>query len=145
MAAMRAREPMFLDDEAPVRTPLITVHAGESILVRVGAVDRQSGVGEIVTYCRSCENHDLKTIGRWSPELIARQTGSNYYPVRITVPDCSPTVIWEVYRIVLSDRGGNRRSYNSGRDFDRILFQVLEKPGVDSTPPRLLGIQLNQA
>ena len=145
MAAMRAREPMYLDDEAPVREPLITVYAGESILIRVGAVDRQSGVGEIITYCRSCENLELTSVARWLPGTSSRQAGGNYYPVKVSIPGCSPTVVWELHRIVLCDREGNRRSCEAGRDFDRVLFQVLERPGGDSTPPRLLGVQLSQS
>ena len=95
----------------------------------MGAVDRQSGVGEIVTHCRSCENHDLTITGRWTP-------GDAVDP---------RTVNWELYRIVLCDREGNRRSYEAGRDFEGVLIQVKEKPGKDSTPPRLLGVQVSQA
>ena len=145
MTAMRAHDPRFMEEVAPIRPPLITVHAGDSILVRVGAVDRQSGVGEIITHCRSCENHELTITGRWTPgDAVERRTG-NYYPVRVTLPDSSPSVIWELYRIVLCDCEGNRRSYEAGRDFEGVLIQVKEKPGKDSTPPRLLGVQVSQA
>ena len=30
----------------------------------------------------------------------------NYYPVLLTIPENSPTVIWELHRIVLCDREG---------------------------------------
>jgi hypothetical protein len=144
MAAMRAREPSLIEDEPPVRQPMISVRAGQSLLVRVGAVDRVSGVGEIVTHCRSCENHELETVGRWSPGASQPGTG-NYYPVLLTIPANSPTVVWELHRIVLCDRQGNRRAYEAGVDFEEILLQVIEQPGVDSTPPRLLGVRVSEA
>jgi len=114
----------------------------------VGAVDPRSGIGEIIARCRSCENPELSTTGRWT--LGGRGNGSsavsgNYYPVLLTIPENSPTVIWEVHRIVLCDREGNRRAYEAGSAFEGILVQVIEKPGVDSTPPRLLGVRVSEA
>jgi len=145
MAAMRARGPSLIEEEPPVRQPAITVQAGQSFIVRVGAIDRKSGIGEIVTHCRSCENHDLATTGRWSPEAESPPVSGNYYPVLLTVPANSPTVIWELHRIVLCDREGNRRTYEAGTEFEGILVQVVEKAGVDSTPPRLLGVRVSEA
>ena len=145
MAAMRARGPSVIEEEPPVRQPMLTVQAGQSILVRVGAVDRNSGIGEIVTHCRSCENHELATTGRWLPGDAPSSVSGNYYPVLLTIPENSPTVIWEVHRIVLCDREGNRRAYEAGAEFEHILVQVLEKPGVDCAPPRLLGVRVSEA
>lgn len=148
MAAMRVREPELIDEPPLVRQPAITVQAGQSILVRVGAIDRRSGIGEIVTCCRSCENPELTATGTWrsgdgggaSPAV-----SGNYYPILLTIPENSPTVMWEVHRIVLCDRKGNRRAYEAGSAFEGILVQVVEKPGVDSTPPRLLGVRVSEA
>lgn len=145
MSAMRAREPGLIEDEPLIRQPLITVQAGQSILVRVGAVDRKSGIGEIITHCRSCENHELATTGCWSPDAGSPPATGNYYPVLLAIPENSPTVIWELHRIVLCDREGNRRAYEAGAEFEGILLQVMEKPGVDSTPPRLLGVRVSEA
>jgi len=145
MAAMRARGPSLIEEESPVRQPMITVQAGQSFIVRVGAIDRKSGIGEIITHCRSCENHDLATAGRWSPGSGSPPGSGHYYPVLLTIPGNSPTVIWELHRIVLCDREGNRRTYEAGAEFEGILVQVIENPGVDSTPPRLLGVRVSEA
>jgi len=122
--------------------PLLTVRAGETLVVRIGAVDRQSGVAEVVARCRARDNRDLTTCGRWIAETGRRPPADHYYPVVVTVPDRSPTVIWEVHQIMLCDHDGNRRSYVAGKDFAPMLFQVREREGVDCTPPRLLGVQL---
>ena len=45
--------------------PLLTVRAGETLVVRIGAVDRQSGVAEVVARCRARDNRDLTSCGRW--------------------------------------------------------------------------------
>src|SRR5437867_412197 len=48
MTTMRAREPhRFLREEVPTRVPLVTVRAGESFMIRIGAIDRQSGGVEV--------------------------------------------------------------------------------------------------
>src|SRR2546426_10568181 len=70
---------------------------------------------------------------------------ANYYPIRITIPSHSPTVVWELARILLRDGQGNSRSYYAGRDFDEFHFQVQGIEGIDSTPPRLLGIRMDRA
>ena len=143
MTAMRAHEPQRIPDEdvAPLTTPLLTLRAGESLLVRVAAVDRQSGVAEIVARCRSKENHDLTSVGRWVAPQAGTTPADHYYPVEVAIPPNSPSVIWELHQIVLCDAGGNRRTYHAGRDFQEMCFRVLERGAADCTPPRLLGVQ----
>lgn len=144
MSAMRARDTRFFEEEPPLREPRITVRAGESIVVKVGAVDRQSGVVEIIARCRSCENHDLVSIGRWSL-TPGQHRGDNYYPVVVPIPAQSPTVIWELHRITLRDGRGNCQSYESRKDFEEMLFNVRQDSEVDCTPPRLLGVRFGRA
>ena len=141
MSAMRAPNPESLDHVEPIETPRVTVRAGGALRVRVGAVDRQSGVVEIVADCRSRENPDLSSTGRWIAGRERRAPGDNYYPVIVPIPPCSPTVVWELHRITLCDGGGNRKSYEAGKDFEGMLFQVLAQPDADCTPPRLLGVR----
>ena len=144
MPAIRARHPEpLLPEESLPAGPLITVRAGEDLVVRVGAVDRQTGIAGIIARCRSCENHALASSGRWTGGTASR--GDHYYPVVIPIPHHSPTVVWELYEITLWDGEGNRRSFEAGRDFDPMLFRVLERSGVDCTPPRLLGVRFGQA
>jgi hypothetical protein len=141
MPAMRAPHPESLPpEEAPSATPFLTVRAGEDLVVRVGAVDRQTGVAGIIARCRSCENHALESSGRWSGGVGPR--GDHYYPVAVPIPVHSPTVLWELYEITLWDGEGNKRLFEAGRDFDPMLFRVLGRSGVDCTPPRLLGVRL---
>lgn len=143
MSTMRAHDhESEIDHEIPITAPLLTVRAGETIVVRIGAVDRQSGVAEVIARCRARDNRDLTSCGRWIASAGGRHPADHYYPVPVTVPDHSPTVIWEVHQILLSDHEGNRRAYVAGKDFERIHFQVLERDGVDCTPPRLLGVQI---
>ncbi|HZM69700.1 MAG TPA: hypothetical protein VFB95_04940 [Candidatus Cryosericum sp.] len=143
MSAMRAREhESDVDRDIAITVPLLTLRAGETLVVRIGAVDRQSGVAEVVARCRARDNRDLTTCGRWIAGGGERAPADHYYRVAVTVPERSPTVIWEVHQILLCDHDGNRRSYVAGKDFAPLLFQVLEREGVDCTPPRLLGIQL---
>ena len=67
MSTMRAREPRRMtEEEIPFRAALLTVRAGDSFVVRVGAQDRQSGVAEIIVRCRARDHHDLATHGRWA-------------------------------------------------------------------------------
>jgi hypothetical protein len=144
MPAIRVRHPEpLLPEESLPAGPLITVRAGEDLVVRVGAVDRQTGIAGIIARCRSCENHELASSGRWSGGGGPR--GDNYYPVVIPIPRHSPTVVWELQEITLWDGEGNRRSYEAGRDFDPMLFRVLGRNGVDCTPPRLLGVSFGRA
>ena len=138
MARKAQQTELFSIDEG-----LVTVRAGEAIVLNIGALDRQSGVVEILALCRSRENRDLVARGRWSPADPAPQ--DNYYPIRITIPSHSPTVVWELVRILLRDGQGNSRSYHAGRDFDEFHFQVQGIEGIDSTPPRLLGIRMDRA
>lgn len=127
-------------EAVPLDEGLGTVPAGEEIVLSIGALDRQSGVAEIQAFCRSQENQELTACGRWGPDDPAPQ--GHYYPVRIAIPDNSPTVVWELVRVLLKDGRGNGRSYYAGMDFDEFLFQVKGADGVDSTPPRLLGIRM---
>lgn len=79
--------------------------------------------------------------GEWKsgdPEPV-----DHYYQVRVAIPATSPTVVWELERIQLQDVQGNRRTYSAGRDYDEFLFQVEGNEGVDSTPPRLLGVRVD--
>jgi hypothetical protein len=146
MATMRAREPQrFLQGGFPARVPLVTVRAGENLTMRIGALDRQSGVVEVVARCRSRENHDLSSVGRWTAERYAPPPADHYYPVVVPIPAHSPSVTWEVHQILLCDGEGNRRTYHAGRDFEEMLFCVQGREGVDCTPPRLLGIQFGRA
>jgi hypothetical protein len=120
---------------------LLRVRAGEAIVLSIGALDRQTGIAEIRAVCRSRENHDLVATGAW-------KTGEStpvehYYSIRIPIPAFSPTVVWELKSILLQDGQGNRRTYTAGRDYDEFLFQVEGLEGVDSTPPRLLGIRVD--
>ncbi len=146
MASTRAHEAQrFLPEETPILEPLISLHAGENLLVRVSAVDRKSGIVEIVASCRSRENHELGSSGTWSPSCAKPQVGDSYYPVTVPIPRRSPTVIWELYAISLCDAEGNRRTYHAGIDFEEMLFQVERMEGVDSAPPRLLGVRFGRA
>ncbi len=146
MAATRAHEAQrFLDEEPPLNEPLVTVRAGDDLLLRVGAIDRNSGLSEIVVSCRSRENHELCSNGVWTARSGKPHPGENYYPVRIPIPRRSPTVIWELHAITLCDAEGNRRTYRVGVDFEEMLFRVEGVDGVDSTPPRLLGVQFGRA
>ena len=111
------------------------------MVLNIGALDRQSGVAEIRALCRSRENRDLTAVGQWESGGTAPQ--DNYYPVRILIPENSPTVVWEISRILLKDGKGNCRTFNAGRDFDEFFFQVQGVEGIDSTPPRLLGIRVD--
>jgi hypothetical protein len=145
MSTVRARHPeQVLPPEPLLVEPLMTVNAGESVVIRVGALDRQSGVSEIIVQCQSRENQDLRSSGRWSLR-IATQPADNYYPVVVHIPSHSPTVMWELHQVTLSDGGGNCRTYVAGKDFDEILFQVQGRSGVDCTPPRLLGLKIGRA
>ncbi len=147
MAAMRARESQrFLEEERfPPSKPLITVRAGESLVVRVCAVDRQSGIAEIVARCRSRENHDLVGAGRWTAGSPAPPPSDHYYPVAVAIPAHSPGVVWELHQIILRDGEGNQQTYRAGRDFEEMLFRVQGRRDVDSTPPRLLGLKFDRA
>ena len=120
---------------------LLSVRAGENIVLNIGALDRQTGVAEIRALCRSRENRDLAAAGRW--ELGGPDPQDNYYPVPVRIPEHSPTVVWELCRILLRDGQGNCRTYVAGRDFDEFFFQVQGTEGIDSTPPRLLGIRVD--
>lgn len=145
MSTVRASQPeQVLPPEPLLAEPLITVRAGDTVVIRIGAVDRQSGVAEILVQCRSRENTDLRTGGRWCSR-VAAQPADNYYPVAVPIPANSPTAMWELHQVTLSDGEGNCRSYLSGRDFDEILFQVQGRSGVDITPPRLLGMKIGRA
>jgi hypothetical protein len=127
----------------PIEEGLVTVRAGEAIVLSIGALDRQTGVAEIRALCRSRENRDLTAVGSWTggpPEPL-----EHYYPIRVAIPDSSPTAIWELARILLRDGQGNCRTYVAGRDYDEFLFQVQGVDGIDSTPPRLLGIRVENS
>ena len=122
---------------------LLRVRAGESLLLSIGALDRQSGIAEIQAICRSRENHDLVAVGAWKSGDA--MPVDHYYSIRIPIPSSSPTVVWELATILLEDGRGNRRTYAVGHDYDEFLFQVEGLEGVDSTPPRLLGIRVDSA
>lgn len=122
---------------------LLSVRAGETIVLNIGALDRQSGVAEIRALCRSRENRDLTAFGSW--ERGGPEPHDHYYPVPVAIPEHSPTVVWELCRILLRDGQGNCRTYSAGRDFDEFFFQVQGSDGIDSTPPRLLGIRVDPA
>lgn len=146
MTTMRAREShRFLREEFPTSVPLVTVRAGESFMIRIGAIDRQSGVVEVAARCRSRENHDLWSVGRWAAERNAPPPADHYYAVAVPIPAHSPSVVWELHQIQLCDGEGNRRTYLSGRDFQDMLFRVEGREGIDCTPPRLLGVQFGRA
>ncbi len=146
MAATRAHEAQrFLREDLPTSEPFLTVRAGEDLQLRVGAVDRKSGLAEVVASCRSRENHDLCSSGKWSSQCAKLPPGDNYYPVVVPIPKRSPTVIWELHSIALCDKEGNRRIYHAGIDFEEMLFRVEGMEGVDCTPPRLLGIRFGRA
>jgi hypothetical protein len=143
MTLMRARDPIrTVRGGAAAVTPSLTVRAGGRIVVRVGAVDRQSGLGEIVARCRARDNRDLASTGCFSVDPRRRPPADNYYPVVVSIPERSATGLWEVHRITVVDRDGNRRSYTAGKDFAPIVFEVVARDGVDCTPPRLLGVQV---
>src|SRR5216684_4524681 len=90
MTAMRAREQQgFLDEEFPLSVPLVTVRAGESLVLRIGAIDRQSGLSEIIARCRSRDNHDLASAGRWIAGGASPPPSDHYYPVLISIPSHS--------------------------------------------------------
>jgi hypothetical protein len=143
MPSMRARdhERAFRRD-VPLVAPLLTVRAGETVTVRVSAIDRQSGVAEVVARCRAQDNRDLTCAGQWIAGSRRRAPDDHYFSVSVAIPERSPTVVWEVHQILLCDHDGNRRTYVAGKDFAPMLFQVLGRDGLDSTPPRLLGVQL---
>ncbi|OLC53582.1 MAG: hypothetical protein AUH92_05645 [Acidobacteria bacterium 13_1_40CM_4_69_4] len=146
MSTLRARRhDRFLPSESFPSEVLLTVRAGQNLVLRVAAVDRQSGIAEIIARCRSRENFEMNSLGRWSPRMSAPPERENYYPIVIPIPSASPTVVWELHQITLRDREGNSRSYVPGRDFDEMLFKVLGRDGIDSTPPRLLGIKIGTA
>ncbi len=146
MTAMRAREQQgFLEEEFPLSVPLVTVSAGESLVLRIGAVDRQSGLSEIIARCRSRDNHDLASAGRWIAGGASPPPSDHYYPILISIPLHSPGVVWELHQIILCDGEGNRHTYRAGRDFEEMLFRVQARPGVDCTPPRLLGVKFDRA
>jgi hypothetical protein len=146
MAATRAHEAQrFLREDPSISEPFITVRAGEDLLLRVGAVDRKSGLAEIIAWCRSRENYDLCSTGTWSLRCAKPQPGDHYYPIVVPIPKRSPTVIWELHAIALCDMEGNQRTYHAGIDFEEMLFQVEGMEGVDCTPPRLLGIRFGRA
>lgn len=143
---MRASRPEpSVPDEPPVSELLITVRAGDRLLVKVGAQDRQSGVAEIIARCRARDNPDLASSGHWNPRMAAPHPADNYYPVVIPIPASSPTVVWELHQITLRDGEGNSRTYHAGTDFEEMLFRVQGRSGIDRTPPRLLGIRLGHA
>jgi len=146
MAAMRARESQrFTDERFLSSDPRITLRAGDSLVLRVGALDRQSGVAEIVARCRSRENHDLTSFGRWNAVGSHPAPSDHYYPVVVAIPAHSPTVVWELHQIVLRDSKGNQHTYRAGRDFEEMLFRVEGRDGIDCTPPRLLGVKFERA
>ena len=122
---------------------LLSVRAGATIVLNIGALDRQTGVAEIRALCRSRENRDLTAFGSW--ERGGPEPHDHYYRVPVTIPEHSPTVVWELCRILLRDGQGNCRTYSAGRDFDEFFFQVQGTDGIDSTPPRLLGIRVDPA
>ena len=143
MSAMRARDhERVFRREVSLAAPLLTVRAGETVIVRIGAIDRQSGVAEVVARCRARDNRELTSAGHWSAGSRRRPPEDHYYAVPLTIPERSLTVVWEVHQIILCDHDGNRRAYAAGKDFAPMLFQVLEHEGLDCTPPRLLGVQL---
>ena len=127
----------------PLEEGLLRVRAGEAIVLSIGALDRQSGVAEIRALCRSRENHDLTAVGIW--KLGQTPPVDHYFPVPVPIPVSSPTVVWELEEILLLDGQGNRRTYAAGKDFDEFVFQVEGVEGVDSTPPKLLGIRVDPA
>ena len=161
MASNREREIHRIFDEPALQAErsiraesLISVCAGESFIIRVGAIDRQSGVAEIVVRCRSVENHDLRSIGRWTADRPASNGaaangaaahGDHYYPVAILIPAHSPSVVWELHQIALRDAQGNCRTHHAGRDFEAMRFQVEGREGTDCAPPRLLGVKFGPA
>ncbi len=146
MSAMRARRhDRFLAPDSAENEPLLTVRAGESLVLRVVAVDRQSGVAEIIARCRSREDPQLESVGRWSPRMSSGPAGDHYVPVAVPIPIRSPTVVWELHQITLCDGKGNSRTHTPGRDFDVMLFRVQGREDVDGTPPRLLGIKIGTA
>ncbi len=146
MAVRRAHEAeQLLNEEPPLAEPLVNVSAGESLLVRVAAVDHKSGVAEIVASCRSRENHELCSSGTWSPRCGRPRRGENYYSIVIPIPRRSPTAVWEMHAIILCDAEGNRRTCHAGIDFEEMLFRVEGVEGIDCTPPRLLGVRFGRA
>lgn len=146
MSTMRARRhDRFLAPDSAENEPLLTVRAGETLVLRVAAVDRQSGVAEIIARCRSREDPRLESMGRWSRRMSSGPAVDRYFPVVVPIPLGSPTVVWELHQITLCDGKGNSRTYTTGRDFDVMLFRVQEREDVDRTPPRLLGIKIGTA
>lgn len=125
--------------------PLLIVRAGQSLDLRIGAVDRQSGVAEIVARCRSRQNPERASVGRWSPRMPAGPPGTHYYPVSVPIPAHTPTDVWELHQVTLTDGEGNVKNYVPGRDFEEMLFHVQGRDDVDHTPPRLLGIRFGAA
>jgi hypothetical protein len=143
MTLMRVREPVrALRGEAAEALASRCVRAGGTIVMRIGAVDRQSGVGEIIARCRARDNRDLCSAGRLAPDPRRKPPADNYYAVEVPIPERAGTGDWELHQITLVDRDGNRRSYTAAKDFAPVLFRVLGREGLDSTPPRLLGVQV---
>ncbi|HEU4400614.1 MAG TPA: hypothetical protein VFT43_00780 [Candidatus Polarisedimenticolia bacterium] len=149
MSMMRARQsepflPADVEEVALGPEPLVTVRAGDNLMIRVGAVDRQSGLDGIVATCRSRANHGLSSVGRWNSRLVHTAPLDNYYAVLIPIPPHSPTDTWELHEITLCDREGNRRTCVAGKDFEEMLFRVEGRNGSDTTPPRLLGVRFGR-
>ena len=124
----------------PIEEGMVSVGAGETLVLSIGALDRQTGVAEIRALCRSRENRDLTVVGSWVSH--GHESADHYYPVPVAIPESAPTAVWELARISLKDRQGNARTFQAGRDFDEFLFRVQGRDGIDSTPPRLLGIRI---
>jgi hypothetical protein len=125
--------------------PLLTIQAGESLVLRIAAIDRQSGVAEVIARCRSRENPALESVGRWSPRVSSGPADDRYFPVVVPIPRSSPSGTWELHEVTLCDGEGNARTSLPGRDFEEMLFRVERREGVDHTPPRLLGIKFGTA
>ena len=147
MSTMRAQR---REDDFPGKLirqeTMLTVRAGESVVLHIAAVDRQSGVAEIVARCRSRQNPSITSVGRWSPRMAAGPAaGGNSYPVTVPIPARTPTDIWELHQVVLRDGEENVRTYEPGRDFQELLFRVQGREEIDHTPPRLLGIRIGTA
>lgn len=130
------------ESDDPIAVDLPVVRAGRRVLLRIGAVDRQSGVGEITACCRARDNRDLRSSGRVEPVPGTRPPADHAYCIFVPIPERAASGVWEVHQIVLADRDGNRKTYRAGRDFAPILFRVEAREGIDATPPRLLGVQL---
>lgn len=146
MSTMRSRQHEPLPTPEPTTSePLLTVQAGESLMLRIAAIDRQSGVAEVIARCRSRENPELESVGRWSPRMSSGQARDRYFPVSVPIPRSSPSGTWELHEVTLCDGEGNVRTSLQGRDFEEMLFRVEGREDVDHTPPRLLGIKIGTA